>query len=239
MLPDESETMKDAQIDAEALQKPLEFNADKGSSRSTWIAVLLLLLIVGWMGSGFVIPAAETAEENTTPPEPGAVAVAVQKSTAESVTQFFLAEGQALPDRNTAILSEMGGDIAEVLVKKGDVVTGGQVIARFDTTQREADLEQAREALASAQREFDNAETLLARGSATTDRVTQARTALAAAKAQFSAAEEDMKASEWQKMRGKWRFEKEATSKERRRDRILTSLSRRFLGSLTGRKRRK
>jgi len=50
--------------------------------------------------------------------------------------------------------------------------------------------------LASAQREFDNAETLLARGSATTDRVTQARTALAGARAQFSSAGEAMKAAE-------------------------------------------
>jgi len=48
----------------------------------------------------------------------------------------------------------------------------------------------AREELARAQREFDNAETLLARGASTADRVSQARATLAAAQAQVSAAQE-------------------------------------------------
>lgn len=188
--------MKDTELPEQVVQTDLDFSADKGSSRSTYIAVILLLLIVGWMGSGFVLPAEDVAEDTNGAPEPGAVTVAVAKSSAENITQFFLAEGQALPDRSSPILAEISGDIAEVLVKKGDMVEAGQVIARFDTTQREADLDRATEDLTRAERDFNNARTLLERGSATADRVSRDRAALAAARADFSAAKEAMKAAE-------------------------------------------
>ena len=78
----------------------LEFTSDKGASRSTWLAALLVLLIVGWMGSGFVLPS-EAPAPTVTREAPQPVAVAVATSTAETVTQFYQAEGQALPERDT------------------------------------------------------------------------------------------------------------------------------------------
>ncbi|KQI68430.1 ABC transporter substrate-binding protein [Loktanella sp. 3ANDIMAR09] len=167
----------------------MRFSDDKGASKSTWIAGLFVVLIVGWMGSGFVVPS-EDADPvvRRTAPEP--VAVAVTPSVAETVTQFFQAEGQALPDRDTMLVAETSGDIAEVLVRKGQDVAAGDVIARFDPSNSDADTRRAAEQLASAQREFDNAQQLLDRGVATTDRVTDARAALAAAQAQVTAAEQ-------------------------------------------------
>ena len=72
----------------------LEFNSDPGASRSTWIAGVLVLLIVGWMGSGFVIPS-QTGEPRVARQDPKPVAVAVSASQAQTVQQFFQAEGQA------------------------------------------------------------------------------------------------------------------------------------------------
>ncbi|MGJ8555416.1 MAG: efflux RND transporter periplasmic adaptor subunit [Sulfitobacter geojensis] len=171
----------------------LTFTSDKGASRSTWIAGALVIAIVGWMGSGFIFPSADndpvTKREDLKP-----VAVAVTQSVAETVTQFYQAEGQALPDRDTSLRAEISGDIAEVLVTKGQDVTAGTVIARFDPANNEADTRRAAEELARAQREFDNAEQLLDRGVATVDRVTQARAALAAAQAQVTTAQQDAKA---------------------------------------------
>jgi len=171
----------------------LTFTSDKGASRSTWVAALLVVLIVGWMGSGFIIPSEDTgpviAREDPKP-----VAVAVTTSTAETVTQFYQAEGQALPDRDTMMRAEISGDIAQVLVAKGQDVSAGDVIARFDPTNNNADANRAAEALIQAQREFDNAEQLLERGVATTDRVVQARAALASAQAQVTAVEQDAEA---------------------------------------------
>jgi len=173
----------------DAAPKPLSFASDRGAGRSTWIAALLVVLIVAWMGSGFVIPS-EDEDTVVARQEPKPVAVAVTTSQAETVSQFYQAEGQALPDRDTMMRAETSGDIAEVLITKGQDVQAGAVIARFDPTTNRADANRAAEALSQAQREFDNAEQLLERGVATTDRVVQARAALASAQAQVTAVQQ-------------------------------------------------
>ena len=173
----------------------LRFEADRGAARSTWIALALVIAIVGWMGSGFVLPSDdETATFTREDPAPLAVAVAM--SQAEEVTQFYRAEGQALADRDTGLVAETSGDIAEVLVRKGQDVAAGDVIARFDPAANQAEVNRAAQDLATAQREFDNASALLDRGVATNDRVTQARAALAAAQAQVIEVQQDTNALE-------------------------------------------
>ncbi|QJF53027.1 efflux RND transporter periplasmic adaptor subunit [Roseobacter ponti] len=172
----------------------LTFQDDKGASRSTWIAGALVLVIVGWMGSGYILPS-----ENPEPPQSAdegmaPVAVTVENSTAEPVTLYFRAEGQAQPDRDTAIRAESSGDVAEIMVAKGEDVAQGAVIARLTSTRADADFARARQELASAQREFDNAMELLDRGVSTADRVSDARADLAAAEASVTAAEETIKA---------------------------------------------
>jgi len=167
----------------------LTFSSDKGASRSTWFAALLVLLIVGWMGSGFIIPS-EDSDPVIAREEPKPVAVAVTTSMSETVTQFYQAEGQALPDRDTMMRAETSGDIAEVLVSKGQDVAAGDVIARFDPTNNNADANRVAEDLAVAERELQNAQSLLERGVATADRVADARADLAAVQAQVTAVEQ-------------------------------------------------
>ena len=134
----------------------LSFKSDKGASRSTWLAAALVAVIVGWMGSGYILPSEEAdAPKDKTEIKP--VAVAVERSSTRSVTLFFQAEGQAQPDRDTSIRAETSGDVAEVLVAKGDDVEQGAVIARLSTVRAEADLESARRELARAQQQFGNA----------------------------------------------------------------------------------
>lgn len=174
---------------ADTQPQRLMFTSDKGASRSTWFAAFLVLAIVGWMGSGFIIPSEDT-DPVVARQEPKPVTVAVETSVAETVTQFYQAEGQALPDRDTMMRAGRSGDIAEVLVAKGQDVAAGDVIARFDATGNEADANRAVEELARAQREFDNAEQLLERGVSTADRVAEARAALASAQAQVTAVEQ-------------------------------------------------
>ncbi len=93
------------EIDNSESMESLEFESEKGSARSFWVALILVLALVAWMGSGFIFPA-EEEEEVAEKAELLPVAVAVSSSTAKPVTQFFQAEGQALPDRDTAIRSE-------------------------------------------------------------------------------------------------------------------------------------
>ncbi|WP_341861959.1 efflux RND transporter periplasmic adaptor subunit [Gymnodinialimonas sp. 57CJ19] len=168
----------------------LRFDTDKGASRSTWIAALLTLALVGWMGSGFVVPSEDPEEEATAPNTPLAVAVAVQQSVAQPVTLYFNAEGQALPDRDTLIRAEASGEISELLVSMGDYVEEGTLIARISSERAEAQLVQAQQEVTRTQRDLENAQTLLERGVATVDRVEQARSAFTQAAAQLTAAEE-------------------------------------------------
>lgn len=178
----------------ETTRETLTFEDDRGASRSTWIAGALTLAVVGWMASGFILPSEpeDTAQSETTR---APVSVAVRPSKAQTVTLTFQAEGQAQPDRDTAIRAETSGDVAELLVSKGDDVTGGQVIARLSTTRADAEISRVRAELERTQREFDNATQLLERGVATVDRVAEARAALTASQAQLSAAEDTLDAS--------------------------------------------
>lgn len=152
------------------------------ADRSTWIAAGIVLALVLWMGSGFVFPAEE--EEQVVRDAPVApVAVSVRESQAAPVEQVFIAEGQALPARDTVLRAEMSGEIVALDVQRGDDITEGTVIARFDDEERAAARAQAQAELERAERELDQAETLLDRGTGTLDRVVNARTARAAAEA--------------------------------------------------------
>ena len=167
----------------------LDFSSDPGASRSTWIAAAILVLLVAWMGSGFILQTEqETAQQDT--PEPKTPSVMVRDSEAELVTLTFSAEGQALPDRDTSIRAEASGNVVELLARKGEMVSAGDLIARLSSTRAEADLARAEEELARAQRQFDNAQELQERGVGTADRVFEARATLAAATSQVTQAEE-------------------------------------------------
>ena len=175
----------------------LDFTNERGATRPTWIALALVIAIIGWMGSSFVFPAQDVDETYPISTDKiSLVAVAVSPSTAENVTKFFSAEGQALPDRETSIRAETTGSIREVLVSKGDTVMAGDIIARFDIVQNEADLNRAQEELVRAQRESDNAEALVGRGVATNDRLSQARATLASAQASVTSAQKAFENSE-------------------------------------------
>lgn len=172
----------------------LHFEDEPGSSRSKWVAGLLGLGLVLWMGSGYIMPAPPTdAAEPVQPVE--AIAVAVRHSVAQDVTRVFTAEGQAQPDRRTTLTTETSGEVTALEAGKGDYLEQGDVIARLGTREQEAGVERARQELARAQREFDNAQTLQSRGIATSDRVAQARATLAAAEAGVTQAEEAVDAT--------------------------------------------
>jgi multidrug efflux system membrane fusion protein len=169
----------------------LNFDGDKGAGRSKWVAMLLVLLLVGWMGSGYLNQAPEaTAEDAATAPEQEAISVAVLPSVAQDVQLVVSAEGQSEPDRISRIPTEAAGRVVSVSAARGDFVEAGQELGRVDATTIEAQVTQARTQLDQATRDLDNALELQARGIATEDRVAQARAGKAAAEAALTAAEE-------------------------------------------------
>jgi multidrug efflux system membrane fusion protein len=169
----------------------LSFDGDKGAGRSKWVAMLLVVLLVGWMGSGYMNPASGTvAEDAAATPETQAISVAVLPSVAQDVQLVLSAEGQSEPDRISRIPTEAAGRVVSVNAQRGAFVEAGQELGRLDATTMQAQLTQARTQLDQATRDLDNALELQARGVATEDRVTQARAGKAAAEAALTAAEE-------------------------------------------------
>ncbi|MDO6592085.1 efflux RND transporter periplasmic adaptor subunit [Loktanella sp. D2R18] len=180
-----------SQDGAPNLTGKLTFDGDKGAGRSKWVAILMGLAMVGWMGSGQFAPEApeeETAEDAA----PSLVTVAVIPSVAQDVQLVLTAEGQSTPDRSTQIRAKANGQIMSVLVERGDLVTAGQEIGRIDAETIEAQVLQAQTQLAQATRDYNNAVALQDRGLATEDRVSAARAAEASAEAAVTAVVEQL-----------------------------------------------
>ena len=167
----------------------LEFETDKGAGRSKWIAGFLVLTLVGWMGSGYILPS-ESAEAEDAPRAEKAVSVAVLPSVAQDIALVLTAEGQALPDRATAVTAEVAGQVVSVSVERGGLVEAGQELGRLDAETAQAQLTQAEAQLDQAQRDYDTALALQDRGVGTQDRVSAARAARAAAEAALTGARE-------------------------------------------------
>ena len=181
-------TQTDQQSDGAA--EPLAFDEGRGSGTSAVVASALTLAIIAWMASGFFLPA--EPEEEVRDEGRRIATVAVRESTAENITQFFVAEGQALPDRETMIRAETSGEIGTVTVEKGSTLAAGDEIARIAPAERDAQLSQAQAEIERTTREVTNAQSLLDRGVATQDRLTDARAALAAAQAQLATVEQGL-----------------------------------------------
>ena len=167
----------------------LRFDTDKGAGRSKWIAGALAVVLVGWMGSGAILPATGAAADAEAAPA-RITSVAVMDSASRDVPLVLTAEGQSIPDRAATIRAKADGQVSSVAVSRGDLVTAGQEIARIDGTIAQSQLVQAETQLAQAQRDLDNALALQSRGVATEDRVSQARAAQAAADAAVTSAQD-------------------------------------------------
>ncbi|WP_185804044.1 efflux RND transporter periplasmic adaptor subunit [Pontivivens nitratireducens] len=178
--------------DASDAADTLDFETSGGSGVSGWVATVLTLALIAWMGSGYIFPAEEAAAPEARDAGRRAATVAVRASVAEEVTQFFVAEGQALPDRETMIRAETSGEIESLSVQKGQIVDARVEIARIAAAERSAQLTQANAEIERATREVENAQSLLERGVATQDRVTDARAALATAQAQLATVEQGL-----------------------------------------------
>jgi RND family efflux transporter MFP subunit len=89
--------------------------------------------------------------------------------------------------RETPLSFNTPGRIAAILVREGDRVRAGQVLARLDTTALGANVASARAEVVRAEADLKRAEDLFAKGWVTAARVEQARATMAAAAARARA----------------------------------------------------
>lgn len=127
---------------------------------------------------------------NAAPATDSAIAIAVRLAPVERATiaEPMGATGVVAAKDEVVLAFTTPGMIAEVLVDEGERVRAGQVLARLDLSQSEAQLAKARSAAAHAERELARAERLFADSVVTRAQLDGARTAAEVARADERAA---------------------------------------------------
>lgn len=78
-------------------------------------------------------------------------------STASALARGFELEGMIQPVRQAVVAAQVGGNVVALLVKAGDRVKAGQVLARIDERDTQAGLSRGNAAVTQAQAELANA----------------------------------------------------------------------------------
>jgi HlyD family secretion protein len=187
-------------------QLPIARNGSLSSTYSprrffTVKKVVIGLLVLALLAGGAYFYTARGQAETAAP-------AAAQAAPAAEASGLTIAEAKVVPLRSAALSLSSGGIVAEVLVKEGDQVAAGQVLARLDDAdlklaleQAQVDLQQARadrqallkgatpEQIAAAQAQIARArgQYQQAAGSVTRSDVAAAQASLAAAQARLAA----------------------------------------------------
>ncbi|MFC7705071.1 efflux RND transporter periplasmic adaptor subunit [Plastorhodobacter daqingensis] len=125
------------------------------------------------------------------PPGAGARVIASPIGTG-TMNDEITAIGTAQAIRAVVITPEVGGRISEVLVRSGDTVSEGQVLARIDSAAEEIALERARLVLADAEATAERLGRLQASGAATEVAIRDAALAVETARLGLRQAEFDL-----------------------------------------------
>jgi RND family efflux transporter MFP subunit len=127
-----------------------------------------------------------TADAPAPAPEP--IPVEVVTIEAAERTLPIRTSGRLAPKSERTLSFKVGGLVARLNVDEGDAVRAGQVLARIDPREIDAQVLQAESGLAKAQRDLARAEQLLADSVATLEAVQDARTGVEVAQAQLDIA---------------------------------------------------
>lgn len=127
-------------------------------------------------------------DTSSVPRNSEAVPVRIMPLHRSSVPAVVRASGQLTTDDQTILGFKTSGVVSDVLVKEGDAVKKGQVLATLDQREINAHVAQAKHGHEKAQRDFDRMRNLYADSVATLEQLQNAQTALAVAKEQLDAA---------------------------------------------------
>lgn len=124
------------------------------SGRRTALTLALFLSIAGCDQSGGAASANgntgdDSGQENARP-----VPVEVGVAERGEIVATYAGTASLEPLEEAQVVAKVGGQIEEILVEEGDIVSAGQVLARLDGDRLRLQLEQARANLAKAERDY-------------------------------------------------------------------------------------
>ena len=127
--------------------------------------------------------------QNAQPTKTTAKRVAVQELVSDSKPIALIASGVLASESEMNLSFKVGGIVQSVLVREGQSVQRGQLLARLDLAEINAQVSQARNALKKAERDLQRAENLYRDTVATLEQKQNAETAYEVAQANLEIAE--------------------------------------------------
>ena len=153
------------------------------SERPYIIALFITFTLILWMASGIMqaqeVPKKVDKENNVIPK------VKVATLFAKKVSDVVELYGRTEPDRVTQLKAEISGKIKQVLAKRGSQVTKGQIIAKLEINDLEAQLSRSKALLSQREIEYQGAKKLNADGYQGQVQVSSAAANLASVKAEI------------------------------------------------------
>lgn len=159
---------------------------------------VILALVIGvgavlWIGSGFMDPEASEPEGQKPPASVAhldkAPSVRVRSLQAEPHARTITLRGFTEPRRAVDLKSETFGTIEEILIPENSLVRQGELLARLDEAERDAQLREAKALLQQRQIEHEAARKLATKGYRSETERAASAASLEAAQARVEAAE--------------------------------------------------
>ncbi|MEO0392046.1 MAG: efflux RND transporter periplasmic adaptor subunit [Pseudomonadota bacterium] len=163
-------------------------------SRSSLIAVVVVLLTIVWMGSGYVGPFATTHAqpitntEGTASVEKPLPRVRIALSEAQNAARDLTIQGRTQADISLSISAQIDGRIKELMVDRGDMVVAGDILATIDVEDRRNRVREAEAIVAQRQLENNAARSLNQSGFQSKVRLAQTAAELETARANLERA---------------------------------------------------
>jgi multidrug efflux system membrane fusion protein len=161
--------------------------------KSFFIALIIAVIAVLWVGSG-MLQKKKSAEklpepdQQTLSEEDAIIEVRVEDMTAQNMIDTAEVTGRTQASRRVSLKAETQGQISQLLVKKGDRVKAGQILARIEAQDRQSRVNEAQQLLNQRDIQYKAAKELAAKGFTSQIRLAQARAELETARTQLKQA---------------------------------------------------
>jgi multidrug efflux system membrane fusion protein len=156
-------------------------------------AILLVLLAVGWIGSGMLLPHQEAPAATATQQQAAQkFRVAVVTANTERYQPQLVLSGRTEADKKISIVARTQAIITELRVKRGDRVKAGDVLAVLMDDGRNAQLQQARALVLQRKAEYEARSRLIEQGNLPKLELNNIASQLRAAEAALAQAEAEV-----------------------------------------------
>lgn len=154
--------------------------------KSQAIAVAFTSLIVIWMCMGMLFKGSEERGANNTYEEKTNqnIVVETRQQSAQPIVSYIIAQGHITPDRAVTLRAKEAAQVHQVLIKEGERVKEGDILAKLDIDDRNIKLEKAEAKRVEALRKYNSAKNLSQKGYTARANVDEALAILKAAEAE-------------------------------------------------------